>query len=344
MKCTFKSSHHQHTTATNRKPVATHPYDTFRQLMSGRRYREAAFFAARAANATGRDQAFWLHQQSVALLQNNRPAEALLAAERVLQLNPSAHSSIAVKADALLLSGDTEAALTAYREAHAYPAVADKALRGVLDCLIKIGRFDEALAVLSGSSEATEALYPYRVRILEGCGKTKEALAACNSWLAVSSDNRAAQWLLCMLGVKHEGNRQTLTKFEHLAKTAPRQSLYKELFNWLCRTYGDSGEPATVKEIPDQRSHSATIHKTAFALAKTGKERDAIPLFEEILHTAPTDEYVNNAYIAAARRVAYLDKAHLFYRDLLDIFPEEKSLYGRISKILRDLERNRESL
>jgi len=76
------------------------------------------------------------------------------------------------------------------------------------------------------------------------------------------------------------------------------------------------------------------IHrKKAFALAKSGREPEAIALMEELLKLNPKDYYVHTAYIPACRRVKQLDRAMEFYQKLLELHPSEKSIYGRLRNL-----------
>jgi len=81
------------------------------------------------------------------------------------------------------------------------------------------------------------------------------------------------------------------------------------------------------------------IHrKKAFALAKSGREPEAIALMEELLKLNPKDYYVHSAYIPACRRVKQLDRAMEFYQKLLESYPAEKSIYGRLKKLKNTIE------
>jgi len=323
--------------------VAAYSYDAFKELLNKLRFREAAYFAQKAAIAYSRDRAFWLNQQSVALLRYGRPAEALVTAEEAQKLQPG-YFSLLLCAEALLLTGDFETALAAYRKLGSVPTVADKAQRGTLDCLIKLYRLDEALLALADFYKTGEMLFSYKARILHGLDRVTETLDVCNQWIGVSPANRAAWWRVCTLEVMRDGLATTLTKYEALAASAPRQAIYRELCAILhlksTFTTPDIKSPTIGSPPPP----AGTMPKQAFVLAKSGKENEALPLFEELLRTDPADQYISNAYTAASRRVGYLENARQFYRALQLLFPEEKSMYCRMDAIARDLLRNREPL
>ena len=77
--------------------------------------------------------------------------------------------------------------------------------------------------------------------------------------------------------------------------------------------------------------------KQAFLLAKTGREQEAIPLLEELLTLDPKDVYLHSSYAAACGRVSQIERAIEFYLRLMGTHPEEKGLYGRISRLKKKL-------
>ncbi len=76
----------------------------------------------------------------------------------------------------------------------------------------------------------------------------------------------------------------------------------------------------------------------AFLLARTGREREAIPLMEELLSLDPRDVYLHSSYAAACSRVREVERAIEFYVRLMGKFPQEKGLYGRINRLKKKLE------
>ena len=73
-------------------------------------------------------------------------------------------------------------------------------------------------------------------------------------------------------------------------------------------------------------------------MARNGREREALPLLEDFLREEPRDMYLHSSYAAACKRVGKTERAINFYHELLGLYPDEKSLYGRIRKMHRDLD------
>jgi tetratricopeptide (TPR) repeat protein len=314
-------------------------YDEFKQLLRNRHYREAAFLAEKAAASGGSNAEFWLNQQAIAVLRMNRPQEALALAEQALAHNPAGYYSMLIRAEALFSMGDTTASLAGFREALNYPPVEERARKGVLDCLIKSRQFEEALAVIVNGSAGLAAMYSYKVKALSGLKRIDEAIDVCNEWLSRSVDDREALRLLCDLEVQRDGIAAVLSKYERMAKIPSRPPIYAELCAMLNRKAGNvNGEIVYYDKLSAKAASPFIMRRKAFALAKSGKESEAIPLFEEFLRSAPNDQYVNSAYIAAARRAGYLENAWKFYYELLGMFPDEKAVFGRIRKIAREME------
>ncbi|MBN1576946.1 MAG: hypothetical protein JW913_10355 [Chitinispirillaceae bacterium] len=315
------------------------PYDDFKRMLRERRFREAAVLAEAQAFGGAGDNVFWLNQQAIALLRMGRAREAAAVADRALSRNPSGFYSLLIRSEAQFRQGDIIAALAGFQEARRYPAVQRRARKGMLDCLIALHRFEEALAALAGWNGDIQESRPFRVKALGGLGRIDEAIAVCQEWLGTSADNRRALWLLCELEERRDGIEATLAKYEKMAKIPSRPPIYGELCAMLYRRAGRADRALGQYDKLTTRSNDpAILRRKAFTLAKSGREPEALPLLEELLRARPSDQYVHSAYGAAARRAGYLEKAWTFYHELLALFPEEKSLYGRIKKIGKEIE------
>jgi tetratricopeptide (TPR) repeat protein len=314
-------------------------YDEYKKLFREQRFKEAAALAEAAAVNREGDSTFWLNQQAIALIRLGRPREAIAVADQSLSQNPAGFYSLLIRSEALLQQGDAAAALAGFEEALRYPDAERRARKGMLDCLIKLHRYKDALTALAGWTAALQESYPLRIKALGGLGRVDEAIAVCREWLGQSADNRQALWLLCDLEVRRDGVAATLVKYERLAKIPSRPSIYGELCAKLYRASGQVDRALGQYEKLTERTHDPSVlRRKAFALAKSGQETEALQLFEELLRSDPADRYIHSAYGAAARRAGYLEKAWKFYHDLLALFPEEKSLFGRIRKIGKELE------
>jgi tetratricopeptide (TPR) repeat protein len=315
------------------------PYDDFKHLLRERRFREAVAFAEAQAFSAAESPTFWLNQQAIALLHWGRAAEAEKIAEQALARDPSAVYSLLIRSEAQLKYGAAASALAGFQEAAHHSVVLARARKGILDSLLALRRFEEALIQISGWELDAEVAYPSRVKALGGLGRFADAAAVCREWLGVSPDNRRALWLLCEIEYRMDGIEATLAKYEKLAKIPSRPPIYGELCAMLYRKSGDAQRAAgQYDRLAGKSGDPAIARRRAFALAKSGRESEALPLLEELLRSDPADRYVSNAYVAAARRVRCLDAAWKFYHELLARFPDQKQLYGRIRKIGKEIE------
>jgi tetratricopeptide (TPR) repeat protein len=165
------------------------------------------------------------------------------------------------------------------------------------------------------------------------------AIDICHQWLRDNPDNPQALWALTELEIRRDGFDAVLTRMGRLARIPSRPAVYKEIYASLCKR---AGKPELALKQYEKIAHTATdpnIHrKKAFALAKSGREPEAIALMEELLRLNPKDFYVHSAYIPACRRVKQLDRAVEFYQRLLESHPTEKSIYGRLKKLKNEME------
>ncbi len=314
-------------------------YDEFKNLLTRKRFREAVVFAEKQAFGNNIDAVFWLNQQAIALLRLGRFEEAVAAADKALVRNPRSFYSMLIRAEALLKTGKAEEALEGFREAERYPEAHERAKRGIAESLIALRRFEEALSELADQAGDFSETASLKIQALEGLGRTDEAITECQKWLKESPDNRKALWFLCNLEVKRDGINATLSKYEKLAKIPSRPAIYGELCAMLYRKAGRFDRAVGQYDKISYKSDGAYIaRQKAFALAKSGREKEALPVFEELLRERPDDRYVNSAYIAASRRAGYLEEAWKFYHELISRFPEDKTLFGRIRKIGKELE------
>ena len=174
---------------------------------------------------------------------------------------------------------------------------------------------------------------------LEGQNRTDEAIDICHQWLKDNPDHPQALWALTALEIKRDGFDAVLTRMGRLARIPSRPTIYKEIYASLCKRAGKPELALKQYEKLGQTASDPNIHrKKAFALAKSGREPEAIELMEELMKLNPKDYYVHSAYIPACRRVKQLDRAMEFYQRLLESYPDEKSIYGRLKKLKNTME------
>ncbi len=315
-------------------------YDEFRKLLQRKQFRDAALLAERQVLQSPPSDAFWLTQQAVALLRAEDYEPALKLARKALEAEPSNPYAVVTAADALLGLQKHEEALAGYVECLASPRLAARARKGILDSLSHLKRWDEVLARLAQWALPAEESVAWKVKALAGLKRTDEAIAECRTWLANRPHHPPALWALTELEVERDGLEPVLERMEKTVRIPSLPPVYREIYASLCRR---AGRPeAALKEYEKLEAQGAGPRATrqqAFLLAKTGKEREAIPLLEELLRADPRDMYLHSSYEAACRRVGEAERAINFYQALLGQHPEAKGLYGRIKALQRALER-----
>lgn len=316
--------------------MSTASYQEFRSLLEQRAFEDAIAFAEREVLRSGTANAFWYTQLAIALTRVGRYAEAISTAEQALNVRPDDAFALAARGEALLAAGRWQDAIADFTEAETRPRLKDRARRGILNCLARMADWSGLLARLGDWQIRGEAASFWRVKALVGLGQDSEAIAACQDWLKESPDNPRALWQLTDLEVRRDGLEAVLSRMGRLARIPSSPPVYGEIHASLCRKAGNT--EAAVKQydrlvakVPDARLQ----RKQAFALAKSGRELEAIPIIEELLRADPRDVYLHSSYGGACRRAGRLDQAREFYEQLLVLHPEEKPLYGRLRRIAK---------
>ena len=301
-------------------------------------YLEAARYAEPLA-AEGGSQAFWLTQQAKALVRAEDYRKALELGSRVLELEPHNLYAVAVTADALLGLKRYKEALPRFEELLASPRLAWSGRRGVLDCLAAVGQWELVLQRVSEWEMPEDQALSWKVKATKELGREEEALAICESWLRRKPHHPPALWERTELEIQRDGLEEVRKKFKNLAKMSSLPQIYREIYASLSRRAGEPGEAMKAYEqISATGAQTRIQKKQVFIMAKSGREREALPLFEDFLRDEPRDMYVHSAYAAACRRIGKAERAINFYHELLGLYPDEKSLYGRIRKMHRELE------
>jgi len=181
--------------------------------------------------------------------------------------------------------------------------------------------------------------FPWRVKALAGSGRSDEALEACRAWLAASPENPQALWQLSELEVKRDGLEAVLERMERTLRIPSLPPVYHEIYASLARR---AGRPESAlqeyEKIATSGGQARIERKRAFILARSGREREAIPLLEELLRADPGDVYLHSSYAAASRRIGEAARALAFYEALLAAHPQMKGLHGRIRTLRRAAE------
>jgi tetratricopeptide (TPR) repeat protein len=302
--------------------------------MTSARFEEAARLAESEYLDDDANNPFWLTRQAAALSRAGRYEPALRLARRAISLEPANPFAILAAAEALHGLKRIKDALVHYEDIVADPKLSLPARRGILECLLELKQWHRILEDLQKWGMPSEKSYRWRVRALAGLGRWDEAMADCRRWLRLQPDHPSALWALTDLEIQREGLEPVLARMAKLAKIPGRPPVYKEIYASLCRR---AGKPELALEQYANLSQGATdlniLRKQAFALSAAGKKSEAIAMLEELLKIDPTDFYAHNSYIANCRKTNQLERAAQFYAHLMEQYPDEKPLYGRIRTI-----------
>jgi tetratricopeptide (TPR) repeat protein len=312
----------------------------FSSFMKLRRFIEAAAFAERRLVMSGGRSEFWLTRLSSALREAGDLDGALDAAEKACALAPANPWALLARAEILQKKGAFEEALPLYMDARGDSRADVRARFGALLCLSRMNAWERVMDTLAQWSVAPAEAYPWKTRALAGLGRLEEAMEECGRWLAQFPDCREALWQQAELWVAAEGLEATLDRMARLARIPGKPAVYGEIYAALCRRAGKEGDAARqYGKLLEKKATPSLQRRQVFALAKSGRESDAIPMFEELLRDAPADMYLNNGYIGACGRAGALERAWAFYHDLMVLHPAEKSLFGRLSRVRKGIEK-----
>jgi len=320
--------------------MSTQEYNEFRDLLRRRAYAKAVDFAERRILEAPAPNAFWQTQLAVALAEAGRPAEAVRAAETALDIDPGNAYALRARAGAYFAGEQYEDALEDYREVERNPRLRDRARFNILRCLHRLHHWSDIFDCLERWALPEIEAIPWRAYALAGLNRPEEALETCRRWLAFQPDQPRALWLLTTLEIEQEGLESILKRMGRLARIPTRPVIYREIYASLCRRAGRAQQAVDAYAKASNSTDDAPRlrRKQLFAMAKSGRETEAIPLMEELLRQAPDDFYMHSAYAAACRRAGLLERAVGFYRRLLTEQPEHGKVYGwlnRVNKMLK---------
>lgn len=309
-------------------------YTRFRGLLDTCQFDEALDLAEGESARSGQASVFWLTQQAVAARRGGRLPAALCAAQAALRLDPHSAYALLARAEIHLALGDAAAAQGDFEELCSDARVGESARTGLLRCLEASAQWLRLLELLDRWGLTGAERPRWRSRALAALGRDEEALAECRAWLALCKDHPPALWQLLELELRREPIVAVRQRYARLARIPSRPTIYREIHASLCRRCGD--EDAAVQEYRTLYrgggAHSLR-RREAFALARGGREVEAIPLLEELLDQQPGDRYLHASYAAACRRSGQLERAWRFYTTLLDRHPEQKGLHGRLRRL-----------
>jgi tetratricopeptide (TPR) repeat protein len=309
-------------------------YQRYRKLISNGRFDSAARLAGEAYFAGDARNSFWLTRQAAALTRARKYSDARAAAAQALAIDPVNPYALLAMADALKGLGQYEDAITHYREVAAASKLTAIGQNGWLDCLAALSRWERVLEMLIRWKMPAAQRLRWQAKAEAALDRDNDALKTVQAWLRTEPDKPEALWLLVDLEIRQNGIEAVVKRYGRLARIASRPPVYKEIYASLCRRAGRPDQALKAYEKLDQGTATTAIHrKQAFALAKSGRETDAIPMMEELLTDHPRDFYLHSGYQGACRRSGQTDRAMAFYEILIQRHPQEKSLYGWMKKI-----------
>ena len=281
---------------------------------------------------------FWLTRQAAGLSMAGKYNQALKTAQQALSLDTANIYSRLCVADALAGLKQTGEARQYYEAILGYPKVSIQAQKGILRCLSEEKKWDHVIRFIAQNDTPPETGVQWKVEALAALNQIDEAIEECRLWLKKHPDDPKGLWMRVDLEIRRDGLDPVLARMARAAKISSRPPVYKEIYASLCRRAGKPDLALKQYRALGQSGVDVKIlRKQAFTLAKSGKESEAIPMLEELLKLNPSDIYLNTAYSGACKRARQIERALAFYEQLLDIFPEEKRLFGWMKKIKKGL-------
>jgi tetratricopeptide (TPR) repeat protein len=314
----------------------TEDFSQFQKLMQQGQFKEALYLAER--QFLKKPGFFWMAQQAKALLRDGKPERALEAVNQALELEQNNPYSLLLKGDILLRLDRVPEALLYYQDLLGNFKVKQSALKGMLEGLRLLKEWEKILDYSTSLEMEESEKQRWQVAALKGLGRLEEALTACRNWLKAKPEHPAALWEMTELEVMKDGLENVLQRMARLVQIASLPTVYQEIYASLLRRVGQDTAALDQYTRLEARGAQGRVQRwKAFALAKNGREQEAIPLLEELLKTDPKDIYLHASYVAASRRTNQLARVVTLYETLLSLYPDEKTLLGRLAKIRKEL-------
>jgi tetratricopeptide (TPR) repeat protein len=314
-------------------------FNEFKQFLQSRNYRDALALAQTQALNAPAGNGFWHAQQAVVFNRMKQFDKAREAAEKSLSIAPANPWTYGTLGDALSGEGNDSEAISAYENALAHAGndarIGKRVAPRICERLLHAKKWGRLRAFIPAAPLREEDRLRFEAHAFRAEGRIDEALEACRRRLQHAPDNRDALWFMTEIEIEREGLEAVRARMGRLAKIPSRPPVYGEIYASLCRRAGVADEALKqYDKLQSRGGGKSAVRKKAFALAKSGKEREAIPILEELLRSDAHDYYVHKSYGAACARIGEIQRALSFYEELLSANPSEKALYG-YSKALR---------
>lgn len=311
-------------------------YLEYKKLISNKEYLKALLLAEEEHLRVSDGKVFWLVQQANALIKLKRISEAVAIAESALNVAPQNAWTLLTLAEAYRVNGDFARALELYEEVYLSLGSEPAAKFGLLRCLVDKKDWERLLEKLSQIELDEKEVLEYQLKAYSGLKDEAKVLLCVNRLLEICSEHRQALWEKTKIDIKREGMEGVLSKLARLVKIPSCALVYHELYAWVCKESGEMDKAISEYQrlVP---STSSALRQQAFALAKSGREQEAVPIMESLLSDNPSDVYVHSSYVAACTRISLQERAISFYSELLQKNPQQKNLYGCISRLRKSI-------
>ncbi|MBN2535651.1 MAG: tetratricopeptide repeat protein [Spirochaetales bacterium] len=311
-------------------------YEEFKKLIARKQFRQAAVYAE-DQYFHGKN-IFWITQQAYAYIRAGKYDRALECTKEVLALDPGNIYALLSAADALRGLQQYDEALWYYKEVMNREKVHDRALKGICECFLQMKEWEKLLDFISTQPGQMDDYVFYRIKALKATGKTEKAIKLCRETLSRLPHDPATLWELTDLEIEQDGIDRVIEEIGRYARIPTFPAIYKEIYASICRKAGKTDLALKTYDKMDSGIQDVHIQRQkAFTLAKTHKEQEALPLFEELLKLNPKDIYVHSSYGAACARIGEIERGINFYHALLQLYPEEKGIYGYINRLKKKL-------
>lgn len=311
--------------------MTTEPYKEFQHLLKNKEYQSALIIAKNESLKCNDKNDFWLTQIAITYFNSSEFQKSLKYSELALKFAKKNIYPLLIRAESLYFLKLYDSALEAYKESIILDQNSSRAKIGILNCLAAKKDWEMLITENNRFDLDIHKKYGYKIKALLGLKKIEEGISVCHEWLKISPDDKSALWHLTKFEIQKFGLDATREKMGKIAKIPSKPLIYSEIYATLCKQSGLTEVAiAQFNKISSKLTSNSVIRQKAFILAKSNKEAEALPLMEELLRIDPDDMYVHSAYMAAAKRMNYVETAWNFYNNLISKFPDNKKLYGKL--------------
>jgi tetratricopeptide (TPR) repeat protein len=223
-------------------------------------------------------------------------------------------------------------------------------LKRQADCLLALGRFAPALAVLREIEPQARDTYTLSAlaRAHEGMGSREEAVCCYQELLRLAPDDNFAKGRLLRLktAAKEEGDAEK--EIDRMLRVPSRREdpVLLSVRAEQLKKRGDFRGAAEIylrllqNEPGPQRPFFERL--LAFAYFKAEAHEEALPLFQSLLKENPQDPYLRNALMTTARKTGRRKELAEFFRSVARLSPANSALYGFSRRLERESENDPE--